>query len=79
MIELTDEMVTAVRRRMGDPDGIELDPWMTAAIEDVLALVERDYVVTCGAEGPDGARCERPPHARSDRHGCHGPGSVVAW
>lgn len=45
MIELTDEMRTAVKRRMGIPDGDELDPWMGPAIEDVLAIVERDYTV----------------------------------
>lgn len=41
-IEPTDEMRAAVRRRMGIPDGVELDPWMDAAIGDVLAIVERD-------------------------------------
>jgi hypothetical protein len=30
---------------MGIPDGVELDPWMEAAIGDVLAIVERDYDV----------------------------------
>lgn len=44
MIEPTDEMRAAVRRRMGAPDGQELDPWMGAAIEDVMALVERDML-----------------------------------
>ncbi|GAA2696399.1 hypothetical protein [Actinoplanes palleronii] len=42
MIELTDEMRTAVKRRMGVADGDRLDPWTEAAVEDVLAIVERD-------------------------------------
>ncbi|GIE30137.1 hypothetical protein Ait01nite_031820 [Actinoplanes italicus] len=42
MIELTDEMRAAVKSRMGITVG-GLDPWMEAAIKDVLALVERDY------------------------------------
>ncbi|HXM55368.1 MAG TPA: hypothetical protein VOB72_08260 [Candidatus Dormibacteraeota bacterium] len=44
MIELTAEMRRLVAARMGLPDGAELDPWMVAALEDVLALVERDYL-----------------------------------
>lgn len=42
MIEPTDEMKAAVKKRMGVPDGQEMDPWMDAAIKDVLAIVERD-------------------------------------
>lgn len=42
MIELTDEMRRAVKGRMGIPDGVDLDPWMEAAIGDVLAIAERD-------------------------------------
>lgn len=48
MIELTPEMEAAARKRMGGT----LDPWMTAAIEDVLAIVEREYTVLCGAVRP---------------------------
>jgi hypothetical protein len=51
VIELTPEMRAAVKRRMGVPDGRELDPWMGAAIEDVLALVERDYEVSPRPKG----------------------------
>jgi hypothetical protein len=43
VIELTDEMRDAVKRRMGITVG-GLDPWMEAAIKDVLAIVERDQV-----------------------------------
>jgi hypothetical protein len=43
VIELTDEMKAAVKRRMGIPQGDQMDPWTEAAIEDVLAIVERDY------------------------------------
>lgn len=43
MIELTEEMRDAVRGRMGIPRNTSIDPWMEAAIEDVLAIVERDY------------------------------------
>jgi hypothetical protein len=39
VIALTPEMRAAVCRRMGIDD---LDPWMVAALVDVLALVERD-------------------------------------
>jgi hypothetical protein len=46
VIELTDEMRNAVKGRMGIPRGTELDPWMEAAAEDVLAIVERDYPAT---------------------------------
>jgi hypothetical protein len=42
-IKLTDEMRAAVKGRMGIPRGTELDPWMEAAVEDVLAIVGRDY------------------------------------
>ncbi len=46
MIELTEEMKAAVAKRMGG----QLDLWMVPAIEDVLAIVERDYRLTCTAE-----------------------------
>lgn len=39
MIEPTPEMIAAVKRRMGVADDAELDPWMEAAISDVLAIV----------------------------------------
>ena len=42
MIEPTDEMRAVVKRRMGVADGDQLDPWMDAAIGDVLAIVARD-------------------------------------
>ena len=45
MSKPTDEMKAAVKRRMGVPDGVEIDPWMEAAIGDVLAIVERDYMI----------------------------------
>jgi hypothetical protein len=45
VIELTPEMKAAVKKRMGVPDGHEMDPWMGSAIEDVLAIVERDLTV----------------------------------
>lgn len=41
MIKVTDEMRAAVRRRMGVPDDVEMDPWMEPAIADVLSIVER--------------------------------------
>jgi hypothetical protein len=60
VIQVTDEMRRAVRGRMGIPDGVALDPWMEAAIGDVLALVEREYVILprgaqpiCCREHPD--------------------------
>jgi hypothetical protein len=74
VIEPTDEMRRVVKSRMGIPDGVELDPWMEAAIGDVLALVERDrcmeargHVIQtrCGAVGPNGITCQR------DRHHAH--------
>lgn len=49
MIEPTEEMRAAVKRRMGVPDGQEMDPWMGSAIEDVLAIVERDQGVAAVA------------------------------
>jgi hypothetical protein len=42
VIKLTDEMRAAVKSRMGIADGDDLDPWMGPAIEDVLAIVDRD-------------------------------------
>jgi hypothetical protein len=45
VIELTDEMKAAAKRRMGVPDDHQLDPWTEAAFEDVLAIVERDHGV----------------------------------
>lgn len=55
MIEPTDEMRAAVRRRMGVSDGVQLDPWMEAAIEDLLAIVQQRYIlrpVTCDDPHP---------------------------
>ena len=43
MIDPTEEMKAAVKRRMGIPADAELDPWMTAALSDVLAIIKRDY------------------------------------
>ena len=46
VIELTDEMRTAAARRMGLDS---LDPWTVAALQDVLAIVERDRAVEAEA------------------------------
>lgn len=75
MIELTDEMRAAVRGRMGIPRDASLDPWMEAAIEDVLAIVERDHMAkpTCVCLGsdwphvPSSMRCTPPTPNRDGR------------
>lgn len=83
MIELTPEMRTAVKRRMGVPDGQEMDPWMGSAIEDVLAIVERDHIVRnklapealqCGHRR-HGMDCQLPPA----HYGSHGHSTWTAW
>lgn len=60
MIELTEEMKAAVKRRMGEPDGVQLDPWMQAAIGDVLAIVERNHVIL--PRGAEALCCRDHPH-----------------
>lgn len=60
MIELTDEMKAAVARRMGVPAGVELDPWMEAALEDVLAIVERDRAAEVEREWDELQPCPAP-------------------
>jgi hypothetical protein len=83
VIELTDEMRATVKRRMGVPEGVELDPWMDAAIGDVLALVERDYLLTpfCNAELMPGAVCKRTAINPRHKHEAILPatGSRVEW
>lgn len=85
MIELTPEMKAAVKRRMGVPDGQEMDPWMGSAIEDVLAIVERDYFVdrrfplNCDAAGPDGLACQRSPGHPASGHAANSEQGLVRW
>lgn len=50
MIELTDEMRAAMKRRMGLAPDADLDLWDEAAVEDVLAIVERDQAGPCQGE-----------------------------
>jgi hypothetical protein len=73
VIELTDEMRRLVKARMGVPDGVELDPWMEAAIGDVLAVVERD-------RGPRrGDEVEAWIKRYRDTHGDPADGYQSAW
>jgi len=66
MIELTEEMKDAARQRMGGT----LDPWMTAAIKDVLAIVDRNYEPRrCDEASWAGHRCTKPQgHPDSHYH-----------
>lgn len=64
MIEPTDEMVTAfMRAAHAEPvyiAGQEV-PNVRAGLAAVLAVIEREYVVQCGAPGLNGARCQMEP------------------
>jgi hypothetical protein len=81
VIEPTDEMRRAVKGRMGIPDGVDLDPWMEAAIGDVLAIVARDYRLDriCREELIPGVHCARPAHVRGDHEAAMPTGSRVTW
>jgi len=72
VIERTSEMDAAVKRRMGVPDGHEMDPWMGSAIEDVLAIVERDWNMQ---PRPDGSRLA--PHCPVVGESCPGDANGV--
>jgi hypothetical protein len=82
MTEPTDEMKAAVKRRMGIPDGVELDPWMDAAIGDVLDIVARDNEVRpyCNEVLMPGVVCKRMKHVDDAGHYAVAPGaSGVSW
>lgn len=81
MIQVTDAMVDAYKSGQEAGDG---------SIEDglaaVLLLVERELgaramppELTCGAQGPGRARCERTPHLAGELHGYVGAGELVRW
>jgi hypothetical protein len=79
VIKPTDEMKAAVAKRMGVPDGAAPDPWMEPAIQDVLAIVERDWNMQPNPNAPRW-RCNTTERCLlEDGHeGPHGFGAA-AW
>lgn len=91
MIEPTDEMVRAFTRHFFT---CFRDADVRDALAAVLAIVERDRCMDvrdhvwgpsrpgntiCGADGPDGLRCERASHTPDSMHGYVGAGELVLW